>query len=356
MDESESKKENRSGQERRFDPELLKKGLRCDLDQYEFLKQCLEKGDEGINEWNEWRSKKQNRHKDIHLDGVGLGEWYLKNIDLGIKGVYIGEGSDRKEPSKVFLRKANLQWANLQDAKLMGTHLEGAKMCFAHLEDADLSGAHLESAKVQRAKVNGSTSLWECKVNKYCKNHKFTDFSGVALDRASIDPGTKQLLEYNIRRKNWEDWYKEHCLLRWPIRWFWCLSDYGISTWRVIIWFLVLSLLFATIYANCAYWWPLGIVSNLEVEPHLPMWHYFLLLLFRPIYFSIVTMTTLGFGDMYANAQSIWGHILLSLQVIMGYVLLGALVTRFAVLFTAGGPAGRFADEKEKKEKTCQEQ
>jgi hypothetical protein len=34
------------------------------------------------------------------------------------------------------------------------------------------------------------------------------------------------------------------------------------------------------------------------------------------------------------------------LQVILGYVLLGALVTRFAVLFTAGGPAGRFADEK----------
>ena len=32
---------------------------------------------------------------------------------------------------------------------------------------------------------------------------------------------------------------------------------------------------------------------------------------------------------------------------IFGYVLLGALITRFAVLFTAGGPAGAFADEKE---------
>ncbi len=34
----------------------------------------------------------------------------------------------------------------------------------------------------------------------------------------------------------------------------------------------------------------------------------------------------------------------LMLQVILGYVLLGALVTRFAVLFTAGGPAGKFSD------------
>ena len=50
---------------------------------------------------------------------------------------------------------------------------------------------------------------------------------------------------------------------------------------------------------------------------------------------------------MATDAESIWGHILLTIQVILGYVLLGALVTRFAVLFTAGGPAGTFADEKE---------
>jgi hypothetical protein len=40
----------------------------------------------------------------------------------------------------------------------------------------------------------------------------------------------------------------------------------------------------------------------------------------------------------------LFGHALLALQVILGYVLLGALVTRFAVLFTAGGPAGQFSD------------
>jgi len=53
---------------------------------------------------------------------------------------------------------------------------------------------------------------------------------------------------------------------------------------------------------------------------------------------------------MYARAQSICGHILLSLQVILGYVLLGALVTRFAVLFTAGGPAGEFTEKEQKSE------
>jgi len=66
----------------------------------------------------------------------------------------------------------------------------------------------------------------------------------------------------------------------------------------------------------------------------------------RALYFSIVTMTTLGFGDMYARGQSIFGHLLLILKVLLGYVLLGALVTRFAVFFTGDGPSGKFADEK----------
>ena len=68
--------------------------------------------------------------------------------------------------------------------------------------------------------------------------------------------------------------------------------------------------------------------------------------LFRTIYLSIVTMTTLGFGDMHANCQSFWGHLLLTVQVILGYVLLGALVTRFGVLFTSGVVPGQFKQQK----------
>jgi hypothetical protein len=69
------------------------------------------------------------------------------------------------------------------------------------------------------------------------------------------------------------------------------------------------------------------------------------------LYFSVVTMTTLGFGDTSANPDNWAGRILLMVQVILDYVLLSVLVTRFAVLFMAGGPAGKFADEKEKEDK-----
>ena len=129
----------------------------------------------------------------------------------------------------------------------------------------------------------------------------------------------------------------------WPVRWFWGLSDYGASTKRIIIWFFALSLLFAAVYANLAYWAPPGAVHDLVVEKQGSLLHYGVLVMVRPIYFSVVTMTTLGFGDMHAEKGSILGHILLTLQVLLGYVMLGALVTRFAVMFTGGGPAGKFA-------------
>jgi Ni,Fe-hydrogenase I cytochrome b subunit len=64
------------------------------------------------------------------------------------------------------------------------------------------------------------------------------------------------------------------------------------------------------------------------------LWETFL----RSFYFSIVTMTTLGFGDMHASHDNLWGYVALIFHVILGYVLLANLVTRFAVLFTANGP------------------
>ena len=61
-------------------------------------------------------------------------------------------------------------------------------------------------------------------------------------------------------------------------------------------------------------------------------------------------MTTLGFGDIYANPKSPVGQILLIFHVLLGYVFLAALVTRLAVLFTADGPAIKHCKKEEDKE------
>jgi len=342
MDESKSKSEKQQN-DRRFDPELLKKGLRCDRWQYKFLKECSEKGEEGIKEWNQWRE--EHPDEDIILEGANLNRAYLEGAKL---------------------QNAVLWEAKLQRAILRETCLQGANLKRAHLQGAEFGRAKLQGADFSRAIVDGETLLWGCKIDRKTK------FEGVALGNMRIYPKEKELLECNIRRMNWEQWYKwkdwyeykpekernksSQFFLKNTIGWFWAISDYGRSTGRIIFTFFGLALIFANIYY---YWGAMdyyilhyilrvdgqpGFVSYLFVDKSgvaLSWW----LVPLRTLYFSIVTMTTLGFGDMYANAQSIWGHILLSVQVILGYVLLGALVTRFAVLFTAGGPAGKFANE-----------
>jgi len=431
MDESESKNE-KPKEERRFDPELLKKGLRCDQEQYDMLKRCSDKKD--MTEWNEWR--KANPEEEILLEGMDLIKSNLDDVNLSsahlenskLRGSYLKhadfenahlesadlslahldcadlaeahleksrlshafirystlekahlEGSDLTNAhlegaalnganlTRASLKDADLQratleesclkeadlshahlehvdliWANLKNANLFGAHLENAHVISADLRKAMLSNAHLqgadfgpelgktrlEGAFFENAIMNGSTLIWHCSVDR-C-----TNFQGVGLDSARIDTGTKQLLEYNIRRNNWDDWYKEHCLLRWPVWLFWLISDYGLRTWRVIATFFGLAIAFGVVYWLC----PSCVMVNDVVGDIRGFWH--------ALYFSVVTMTTLGFGDIAANPDSWGGQTLLMLQVILGYVLLGALVTRFAVLFTAGGPAGKFSKEK----------
>ena len=68
---------NSTNQQRRLDPELLKKGLRCDLDQYEMLKRCSDKKD--MTEWNQWREMNK---QDIFLEGANFNKSYFNSVLL----------------------------------------------------------------------------------------------------------------------------------------------------------------------------------------------------------------------------------------------------------------------------------
>jgi hypothetical protein len=316
MDES----ENKQGQP--------KKELRCDPKQLELLKNCSDEKD--LTKWNKWRE--ENPDEEIWLEGAGLIDDYLKGVDLQfahLKGAYL---------HKTHLEGAYLTEAHLEGADLPFAHLERADLVFAHLEGANLRFAHLERARFAVSVVDGSTLLSGCTIDRK------TDFRGVGLESCCIDEPTKYLLEYNIRRMNCEDWYKQHPQLAWPVKVFFWISDYGRSTRRIIFAFFSLAFIFANIYYHWGRIAPPGIVGNLFVDGNgviVSRW----LVPLRTLYFSIVTMTTLGFGDMFANSQSIWGYILLMLQVLLGYCLLGTLITRFAVLFKSGVIPGEFQEK-----------
>ena len=287
--------------------------LKFSQEQCELLKRCCDRGN--MDEWNMWRAT--HPEDDVLLEGVNLKGRYLKDVrlDASPESGFCG---------KAYLRKAKMHGAHLEDADLSDCDLQGAKLIGAYLNGCHFRHAHLEGADFSRAIVDGETLVFRCVINEDTK------FEGVGLGNMRIYPKDKQLLEYNIRRMNWEVWYKEHKFLRWPVRAFWLLSDYGLKTWPLIVSFFGLAVLFALIY--CIF--PKCVKVYGEIGDIQGFLHTF--------YFSVVTMTTLGFGDIAANPDSSFGQILLMVQVILGYVLLGSLVTRFAVLFTAGGPAGKF--------------
>ncbi len=344
-------------------------------EQYDMLIRCSEKKD--MTEWNKWREANLTeeiwlegavfrgayREGDIpegpilkgavlsvgpnpevlfwgaRVEGAELWEAHLEGANLRgahLEGAILRdahlEGADLR---KAHLKGAKLAWAHLEGAKLWYAHLEGAELNGAHLEGAELDGAQLERADFSTAIVDGKTLIRDCEIDRE------TDFTIVGLDSARVEPGLKQSLEYNIRRKRWQEWYKEHPLLRWPVRFFWLMSDYGRSTGWIAIWFFAFAFAFAVIYCRRPHL--LALTQGGEIRGF-----------FHALYFSVVTMTTLGFGDIHANPDSGLGQALLMVQVILGYVLLGALITRFAVLFTAGGPAAKFADEKTIRQRLAQ--
>jgi len=381
---------------------------RFSREQYEMLLRCSERGD--VREWNEWRKAhpeeevllegadfrkanlkgvdfRKRGETEVHLEGAKFREaclegtdfWEarlegadfretrLEGADFGIayledavfegahlEGVDFGNASlEDADFGSASLEDADFVFACLEGAVFLGAHLEGADFWGAHLEGANFRGArleganfykaHLEGADFRRALVDGETSLIGCSVDRD------TDFRMVGLGNARIDAGTRQLLEYNTRRMNWEEWYGEHPCLKHPIRLFWSFSDYGRSTTNILVWVVVFMFSFAAVYRFCGFFFPPGLISNLDsVET---TWDALISNFLRALYFSLTIMTSLGFEKMHPLPGSEPGYLLVGLQSILGYVLLGALVTRLSVLFTSGGPAGEFSKRGER-EKT----
>lgn len=95
--------------------------------------------------------------------------------------------------------------------------------------------------------------------------------------------------------------------------------DYGRSMLRWALVSLVLALIFAGVY--CAFG-PDNIAFDVtKLEGNTPGFRAYL-------YYSIVTFTTLGFGDIVPLTD--WARLAVGVEVILGYIMLGGLISIFA--------------------------
>jgi hypothetical protein len=235
------------------------------------------------------------------------------------------------------LQRAMLNQADLRDANLADANLDRASLKEADLRGAQLKGTHLASAQL-RMSLADEVTLFEG-----VKFDDRTNFTGVALDTVRMPYEDRVRLEYNLRKPQWIQWCAERPVRGAAARLFWSISDYGRSTERILCCFLGLALMFAVIYLLPHL---LGLetafVSNLATfqdpsggDSPLPV----PTMIVRAACFSLVTMTTLGFGEVHAAADSIPGHLLVATQGILGYILMGALITRMAIMFQSRGVA-----------------
>ena len=173
MVESKSEKENRNGGKQRFDPELLKKGLKCDLDQYEMLKRCSDKKD--MTEWNEWR--KDNPDQKILLEGARLAFANLQEVNLRAAWMYEADLS-KADLTRADLSESELSHSGLLEASLTGAKLVDSLLCGAYLELADLTKADLTRAFLSQAVLKDAT-LRQARLIK-------ADLNGADVRRADL--------------------------------------------------------------------------------------------------------------------------------------------------------------------------
>jgi uncharacterized protein YjbI with pentapeptide repeats len=144
---------------------------------------------QGIEQWNEWRSKNEHILPDLReadMVGADLSQANLSGADLGEANL-IGAN----------LRWAKLRWARVSKAKLRGANLREANLILADLSQAnlsrtDLSEADLIEADVSRADLSGA-GLTQANLSR-------ARLSEANLDRADLR--WAKLRDANLRKAN----------------------------------------------------------------------------------------------------------------------------------------------------------
>lgn len=208
-----------------------------------------------------------------------------------------------------FLGEAILRYAKLQSAELQGAYLVEADLEKADLDGADLRGAFLTKANIRGAKLRGA-NFANADVTQI-KYNRFGGYQGIRVENCHGCARFRRLAEdqgYLEELRN-SGWLRKVTYLLWLV-----FADCGRSLILWSVWSVLFAVLFGLKYFS------LG-PESFDVA-RLP-WNRA-----TTIYYSVVTFTTLGFGDIVPKTNEAAWWVLA--EVIVGYVMLGGLVSIFA--------------------------
>jgi hypothetical protein len=229
-----------------------------------------------------------------NLEGADLAEASLSSADL--RGANL-VGADL---TGVDLRNANLENADLRDACLTRANIAGASFRTARLEGANVTGIAYGGFKEMRGRYLGIRGLDSVYGNAlFVRDAKDQDYIDTLEESiASLPEGFSKTTEVLLFKA-------------------WGLFDHGRSLLKVGVYAFVLATLYGIIYSfDMWLGWGMMDYSNSAQS-----W-------FTPFYYSMVTYTTLGYGDV--TAENVYGEMLVISEVVLGYFTLGLLLSIIA--------------------------
>jgi uncharacterized protein YjbI with pentapeptide repeats len=297
------------------------------------------------------RSLRGEDLKNADLSGVNLAGLDLTGVDFtnarlfrtNLKGVRLKNakldgaelaGANLAEADMVNISASNASFgmANLENANLFNAKMENATLSLASLIGADLKAASLNGARLREARLKGAdftnahlkdADMSLCDVSEACFNNAdmrsarlralkgFRSASWIGVDIRDVNFAGAYLMRryildqnflYEFRRRN------RFTAIFYNI--WWITSDCGRSVARWCFWTFLLSFMFGLAY------------MFVEVDyGEFRTW-------LSPFYYSVVTMTSLGYGDIVPASTS--AQMIAMTEVITGYVMLGGLLSIFA--------------------------
>jgi uncharacterized protein YjbI with pentapeptide repeats len=220
--------------------------------------------------------------------GANLSRANMINADLR------DSSFSRSTLSHVDLRASNLENARLSEADLSWAIFTRAKLLKSDLKQSNVEGTNFELADMQGCRLLGIKNFKKAKW--IGADIRGLDLRGAYLVRRYI-ADENYLYEFQASSR-----FHRVVYLLW-----WASSDCGRSLLRWFFWLSCVTLAFAGIYTQV----------DIDFGPHETP--------FSPVYFSFVTLTTLGYGD--AVPASLTAQIIVTLQAITGYMGLGGLLS-----------------------------
>lgn len=280
------------------------------------------------------------------LDGANLRESAISGLDGLVECTLIDAEFTRADVSGIDFTGADLRAATFRGANAQAATFTGANLENTVLRGVDLRGASLDQAKldeiefaesrIDRETTFGDRSVYETQLAQASVEERRELFESAtwtyrALQRlAHQNARRSQTYEYykcemDLRRRfAWSQGYHLSALKAEASRW---LTGYGHNPWRV----LGASLL---VIVTCGVLYPLtggvqevqaerAITYTLDEPTEAPNW-WIVTVVFKSLYFSVATFSTLGYGDFQPVGR--WARALAGSEALFGSLLMALLV------------------------------